>query len=95
MRLPWKRLVTARTRSSTAAKEAVMHTAPEPLRDRLEARRAPATTLAERFSPDESEGSRERSVAIGIETLIANEPDSPRADRPRVHSDATAPLLTP
>jgi hypothetical protein len=70
-----------------------MHTAPEPRRDRLEDRRASVSALAERFSPDEHEGSRERRGVIGIEILI--EAALPRVERVRAHPDANAPILTP
>jgi hypothetical protein len=82
----------SRSSSTTVAKDAAMHTAPDPRTDRLEHRRT-ATSPSERFSPDEHEGSRERRAGIGMAIPITAE--VPRIERVRVQPDAAAPMLTP
>ena len=83
----------SRSPSTTVAKDAAMHTAPDPRTDRFEDRRTAATMQAERFSPDENEGSRERRVGVGI--AIPRTADTSRIERARAQPDATTPILTP
>jgi hypothetical protein len=83
----------SRSSSTTVAKDAAMHTAPDTRTDRFEDRRTAATLQAERFSPDENEGSRERRAVIGI--VIPRTADTTRIERVRAQPDATTPILTP
>jgi hypothetical protein len=83
----------SRSCSTTAAKDAAMHTAPDPRTDRFEDGRTRATVPAERFSPDEHEGFRERRAVIGI--AIPRTHEGPRMERVRAQPDATTPILTP
>lgn len=69
-----------------------MHTAPDPRTDRIEDRRTSARARAERFSPDEHEGFRERRSGSPIDIPVDG---GTRTERVNARSDANAPILTP